>query len=170
MIFLVTMWLTVLVPKAWAVTAAQFVMPKELVEAATHTGCEQVHDFFDRVGAVDPYVYGVASGETTDSAAYWCGRELEGKRTFQLNLWSRKQNESKVLGCANVIHVDYYPRGLRLVRLRAVSLVNFREVGTNQSAPKGVTISSIRAIITSYDGLQSTFICYGGKWLVKEVD
>jgi hypothetical protein len=51
--------------------AADFVMPKDLVQFAEASGCVQVEDFFDRAGSIDPpYLYPDAKKD--NNAILWC--------------------------------------------------------------------------------------------------
>ncbi|MGH9692795.1 MAG: hypothetical protein ACRD5Z_01535, partial [Bryobacteraceae bacterium] len=70
-------WLLVGFSLSTLAHAANFVMPKDLVQFAEANGCTQIDNFFDRAGSVNPpYLY--TDAEDDNNAILWCKKREPG--------------------------------------------------------------------------------------------
>jgi len=146
----------------------KYMMPRELVEHAREIGCAQIEDFFDTRGMIGPpYVYGYVPGRPEDSAVFWCEKTQGGKRQFFLAIRGKADG---VLGCPRLIPFPVYPGGLDIYREPTESLEQFTYLDAPKvKGPRGErTIHN--AIRTSSRGLETSFYCHEGRWLMRSRD
>lgn len=144
------------------------IMPRDLVEFAEKNGCRQVADFYDRPGMVNPpYVYGYLPGAPEKSAAFWCEQARAGERKFFLLIWLRDAT-TELGGCAPKIEWKNPPRGLDIYRNQRESLGDFVFLAEPHGKGSGKIRLTHNAIRSSYDGVEETFYCHEGKWLVRQ--
>ena len=149
--------------------ADTLVMPQDLVDFAHAKGCEQINNFYERPGMVNPpYVYGWLPGEQEDSVAFWCKKTVESEKPYNLMI---KARDSKALtGCSAIIEWWNPPGGLSIETRSNLALGSFRYVAApKQNGP--VTVIPKAKVIVSYDdGLTDVFYCHKGQWLVGSAD
>jgi hypothetical protein len=144
-------------------------LPQDLLTVAEKCNCEQISDFLDRPGMIEPsYVYGVLPGEKENSAVFWC-RNKDKKGTYSLILTSRK-NEISPWSYETIITTQNYPRGLSVIPNPSLPLSEFIYITNFKThGPKGIKTSH-SAISSYYDGIREIYYNYNGKWLIKEYD
>jgi hypothetical protein len=159
----------------WAapVLAETLIMPRELVEHARQNGCDQVADFFDRVGTVGPpYVYGYLPGPEDGSAVLWCQRRVAGRRQFFLLIMTRNESQGVFDAARCPRRIEWtsgYPGGLAIIQSEAF-LQEFRYLDApGRPGPKGVRAAG-PAIRTEFDGTGSLLYCHKGRWLLSKWD
>ncbi len=141
--------------------AANFVMPKDLVQFAEANGCVQVEDFFDRAGSVNPpYLY--TDAENDGNAILWCKKREPG--TAKPYLLLLKGTITLAKSCATKIEWWNVPGGLAIRKLRSATLNDFRYLDAGKKRGP-TTKQSGAAIVSSYDGVETIFYCYQGTWL-----
>ena len=142
------------------------IMPEELVEFAEKNGCSQVDDFYTRPGSVrPPYVYDYPNEE---SAVFWCQSGEENNRRFFLLIMAKhKVDESK--NCPTKIEwKGGYPGGLSLLIDRHSTLDDFVYLHNPlKKGPRNVELTD-NAIVSEYDGVEETFYCHKGQWLIRQ--
>lgn len=145
-------------------------MPKELLEIAKASGCNEVGDFFNRPGMVKPpYVYGYLPGAEENSAAFWCEKEKSGSRSFFLIIMTKGDNQGK-LKCSEKIEWNNFPGGLSIYRKANETLKGFRYIRDPLKRPPETDELSGNAILSEYDGVEALFYCYKGEWVVRMKD
>lgn len=150
-------------------SAEALVMPRDLVDFAQTAGCSPVNDFFERPGAVDPpYVYGLLPGDKEDSVAFWCKKRAPSDKPYLLLI--KATNAEQLMGCATKIEWWNYPRGLSLETRTNLSLHDFHYVTEPKRSGPVSTISNAKLIVSEYDGVSESFVCYKGEWLFLLLD
>ena len=154
---------------ATAALAAPPRMPQELIDFAHSKGCVPIEDFSGQPAMVNPsFVYGFASGGVKNSAALWCKRREPSDKPYLLLL---KVNNPQLLeGCPARIEWWNPPRGLSVHTMTSIDLSQFRYVSDARRPGPTVTVPRRRVITSEYDGVQDTFLCYRGTWLVRMRD
>ncbi len=139
------------------VIADNSIMPDELVNVADKYECKQVENFFSRPGMIDPpYVYGFLTGETEDSAAFWC--EQNKQKGNYILLFYNKMKNSNLCKCGEVI-IEWrnFPGGLSIVKDYELSLDKFSYIDNREKkGPKGKKANG-PIIMNSYDGVIEYF-------------
>jgi hypothetical protein len=151
-----------------AVWAEPLVMPRDLVEYGRAKGCEQVLDFYDRPGALGPpYIYGYLPGRPKSSVVFWCQTGQTADRKFWLVV--KRDRVVKGYDCAEKVEWPRHPGGLSIERA-GVAGGEFIYL-SEWEQPKRVVPSTVQltgnAIQSEYDGLEATFYCYRGEWIVR---
>ena len=148
--------------------ASTKVMPLELVEFATRSGCAQVDDFFDRVGMVNPpYVYGYLPGPKDKSAVFWCQTTEGGERQYYLMSMSKEHSDHESARCPPRIKWKNPPGGLDIYSNQRESLAEFVFLDNpRERAPRGARLNQ-NAIRSEYDGASEILYCYKGRWLIR---
>jgi len=144
-------------------------LPDELLDVAEKCDCEQIDNFFDRPGMVEPpYVYGFLAGDKENSAVFWCKKKKE-KRKYLLVLVSRRTFREP-WKFELITETRNFPGGLSIVSNLSIPLHEFRYVNDVKTrGPKGVMTSD--AVISSYyDGLMTLFYNHNGEWLLRMYD
>lgn len=146
------------------------IMPEELLHVAFSYQCNQINNFFNRPGMVDPpFAYGVYEGAPEDSAVFWCEKKMKNVTEYYLIIQSsQKKNEEKP--CSTKIVWRNYPGGLSIYKNTNTTLDGFVYLNNpKKSAPQNAKITH-NAIRSYYDGLEELFYCYDGEWLVRQRD
>ncbi len=148
--------------------AAFSVMPMELVELAEKNGYEQVYDFYDGSGFINPpFVYGVGSGPEHESAAFWAQNDVGGKRKYYLMFFYSKPSR-KLHTCPDVFEwdrgslggliVDEYIEFIPDEEFKFLNDLNKQVSGTPQSS---------KGILSYRVGVEVLFFCYDNEWMVR---
>lgn len=149
-------------------------MPKELVQFAHANGCDQVSNFYEAdTGAIHPpFVYGYLPGDEQNSAVFWCRQKVKNKEyKYMLLLLLKSQHE--LAKCSNKVEwpsTFYYPGGLSVYKNNKDTLDDFFYLDdVKRKVPKGLYLKH-PAILSMMPGLEETFYCHNGKWLVRMRD
>ena len=169
MIIRVIVILVIVLSSTYSATAQTKLLPQDLTVVAEKCNCEQINDFLDRPGMIEPpYVYGVLSGEKENSAVFWC--QAKGrKKSYNLILTTRK-TEVDPWSYEIIITTQNYPRGLSIIAKPSLPLTDFIYISDfKKHGPKGISTTH-SAISSYYDGVSEIFYNHDGKWLVKQLD
>jgi hypothetical protein len=141
-------------------------MPDELLKIAKKCDCEQVDNFYNRPGMIDPpYVYGFLPGEQENSAVFWCQKEHATPK-YQLVLASRKTFFDD-WSYEIITKTENYPKGLSIVKNCKITLDKFYYISSpKKSGPKGV-LPSTNVILSTYDGVEEYYYNHKGSWLIS---
>lgn len=141
------------------------VMPEDLLRIAEERQCAQIDDFFRRPGPVGPpYLYGFEGAANPGSAIFWCKvRDPAVAMPYRLIV----VGQPKIAGnCSATLAWWNPPGGLSIETARSVDLVGTRYLkDPTRSGP--ATRRRVAGIMSSYDGVESTFYCYDGEWLFR---
>lgn len=142
-------------------------MPRDLVEQANARGCEQVHDFFDRPGTIDPpYVYLHKDlGGFEEDFALWCADTSDDVVRYVLLVVT--SSDHAFGACPERIAYWNYPGGLAIDTRHDVDLAQFTFVNEPERRGPSVTVGAIDVLVSSYDGVEFAFICHDGDWLYR---
>ena len=142
------------------------IMPDELLKIAEKCGCEQVDNFYNRPGMIDPpYVYGFLPGEQENSAVFWC-REKNATKRCLLVLASRKSLFDD-WSYEIIIKTENPPRGLSIVKNCKITLDKFSYISSpKKRGPKGV-LPVANVILSTYDGVSEYYYNHKGSWLIS---
>jgi len=136
-------------------------LPLDLSQVAKEHGCEEILNFMDRPGMVEPsYAYGYLPGEKENSAVFWC-QSTTDNYTYKLIVHS---NDGKAFGCPGTITSNNYPGGLSISSSVQLSLTEFRYLKNNKPGPEATT--SGKYIKSYYDGVEHIYYCHQGDWLI----
>lgn len=139
-------------------------LPMELVKVARNNDCKEIDNFFNRPGMVEPsYIYGYIGRDKRSSAVLWC-QSTEEKRKYFLLVYVRSGKPS---GCREIITTTNYPGGLSLFKDSKLSLSKFKYVNNNNKSGPDVSELLGNFIMSYYDGVETIYYCYEGKWLRK---
>jgi len=145
-------------------------LPKELLEIARENGCSEVRDFYDRPGMIKPpYVYGYLSGPEENSAAFWCEKQMNGKRVFFLMFMSKGDRRGQ-LKCSEKLEWPNFPGGLSIYKNTNNTLKDFRYLKDSGKKPPESEKLYNNGILSEYDGVEVVYYCYKGEWLVRMKD
>jgi hypothetical protein len=149
--------------------ADTLVMPRELVDFAHASGCEQIDNFFARPGMVNPpYAYGWLPGDREKSAVFWCEKTKKSGKPYSLMF---KPADPKLLeGCPAVIDRADFPGGLSIEIRPHLALSVFRFVTAPMQTGPSIEVANARVLVNYYDGLTDVIYCYQGKWLVASTE
>jgi hypothetical protein len=141
-------------------------MPGELLKIAEKCGCEQVDNFYNRPGMIDPpYVYGFLPGDHENSAVFWCQKQHATPK-YLLVLASRKTFFDD-WNYEIIIKTENYPRGLSIVKNCKITLDKFYYISSpNKRGPKGV-LPTPNVILSAYDGVEEYYYTHMGSWLIS---
>jgi len=161
--------LIVLATTATKAVADSLVMPRDLVDYARSQGCEQISDFYEKPGMLNPpYVYGFAAGDPETSAALWCKKLGKSDKPYLLLF---KVTDPKVLGgCADRVEWWNHPKGLSVETRSSLSLSDFHFAAEPKRAGPKATVAKARVIVSEYDGIEEVFLCHDGAWLFMTRD
>jgi hypothetical protein len=141
-------------------------MPRELVDEARRQGCEQVPDFFERPGFLEPpYAYGYAPGPAEASVVFWCQRGEGPQRKFWLVIKTTAGTGGPT--CPNKIEWPYKPGGVTIERGAKIDPEEFRYVSNPTRRVDKAARFALAGIRTAYDGSSFTFYCSNGEWVVR---
>ena len=145
------------------------IMPEELIAIAANCNCEQVDNFYNRPGMIEPpYVYGFLPGEQENSAVFWC-RKKNTSGKYLLVLASRKNIIDK-WRYEIIIETTNYPSGLSIVKKCKIPLDKFFYISDpKKHGPKGVLPNS-NVILSTYDGVSEYYYNHMGSWLISMWD
>jgi hypothetical protein len=144
------------------------IMPKELVDIAEINGYEQVDDFYNLPGMLEPcYIYGYKEGDQENSAVFWVKKKGEKKRKVYLFFVSRKSwNEQYIVD--EILGWGKYGRGLSFFADTTMILDDFHLLyDQNTKGPRGVLLSA-KGIKLYYDGVVQLLYKYNNKWYVRD--
>jgi len=145
-------------------------LPNDLLDIAQKNHCDQIDDFYDRYGVLDPpYVYGYLAGEKEKSAVFWCERKENNKSQYNLIIHSSSQNKG-LQNCPNKIIWLNYPGGLSIYKDINTSLDDFVYIENPQKRPPKKIKMTHNAILSEYDGKEELFYCHEGAWLMRQRD
>jgi hypothetical protein len=145
-------------------------LPKELLEVAKENGCNEVKDFYDRPGMIrPPYVYGYLTGPEENSAAFWCEKQMNGKRVFFLMFMSKGDKHGQ-LKCSEKLEWRNFPGGLSIYKNTNDTLKDFRYLRDPKKRPPEDKKLDNNGILSEYDGVEVLYYCYKGEWLVRMKD
>ena len=151
--------------------AATLIMPKDLVDIAEQNGCEQISNFFERPGQVDPpYVYGYLPGDPENSAVFWCKKKPGVSTDKPYLLLFASLGSTTPLECPSQIEWWNPPAGLSIYRAGDLSLEDFHYIENPKKSGPKKTLARGPVVLSSYDGLEEYFYCYNKKWLYKMLD
>lgn len=149
--------------------ADTLVMPRELVDAAHANRCDPINNFYNRPGMVNPpYVYGWLSGESEESAVFWCRSMGKSDKPYKLVI--KVRNSKLLAGCPAAIEWWNFPGGLSIETPTELSLNAFHYVATPKRNGPRETIHQAKVIVSYYDGLTDVFYCHKGRWLFKSAE
>jgi len=142
------------------------IMPDELLKIAEKCACEQVNDFYNRPGMINPpYVYGFLPGEQENSAVFWC-QEHHANPKYLLVLASRKTFFDD-WNYEIIIKTENYPRGLSIVKNCKITLDKFYYISSpKKRGPNGV-LPVANVILSTYDGVSEYHYNHKGSWLIS---
>jgi hypothetical protein len=128
------------------------IMPKDLVEIAEKNGYEQVDDFYNLPGMLEPcYLYGYKEGDKKNSAVFWVKKKGERKRSVYLFFVSRKFAHEQYT-VEEILHGGKYGYGLSLFQDTTMTLDEFHlNDDYDVKGPKDVSLSG-QGIKVFYDG------------------
>ncbi|UCE67637.1 MAG: hypothetical protein JSU85_06415 [Candidatus Zixiibacteriota bacterium] len=73
------------------------IMPKELVEIAEINGYEQVDDFYNLPGMLEPcYIYGYKEGDQENSAVFWVKKKGGESEVYTCSLCQENSGTSNI--------------------------------------------------------------------------
>jgi hypothetical protein len=149
---------------AVAQSAANYVMPQELVQDASKEQCGQVANFYKRPGMFGP-PYAYLSGKEGDeiSVAFWC--EKTGGAATYLLIVRNRSDRSPFARCPDSIETKDLPGGLSIRVERELMLDTFMTLKKPSKRGPGVRASK-PLIVGEYDGVSERFYCHEGEWLV----
>ena len=144
-------------------------LPEELLLYANKRGYRQVTDFYkNRPGMLNPpYVYGVLTGHKEDSAAFWCERTVNNRIKYFLIIMITNEPNQDVCKCKNIIEWHNYPGGLSVFDDPNTSLDEFYYIDNPKKNLESGNFMKGRGILSEYDGVETLFFCYNGKWIVR---
>lgn len=142
------------------------IMPEELVDYAKKNGCDQVSDFFNRPGIVNPpYVYDSPSDPVNYGAALWCQSGAGNDKKYFLLISIKKDH--KWAKCPIKIEWQRYPGGLSIYK-QHIALKDFVYLNNpSKRGPQNVELNE-SGILSEYDGVEELLYCYKGEWLVRK--
>lgn len=145
-------------------------LPSDLLEIARNYQCDQIDDFYERPGMINPpYVYGYLEGQVDDSVIFWCEKKENNKRIYFLIIHSTSENKG-LQKCQSKITWRNYPGGLSIYQDKNMTLDDFIYLkDTQKKAPKKIKMKH-NSIRSYYDGLEELFYCHDGEWLVRQRD
>lgn len=150
------------------VLAQNPVMPEDLLRIAEEQHCAQINDFFKRQGPINPpYLYGFEGINKPASAIFWC-KLADPKAAIPYRLII--SGKPKVLGnCPNNLAWWNPPGGLSITRAQNIDFSKAHYLkDPKRSGP--TTKRIVIGILSSYDGVESTFYCHNGDWLFRIKD
>lgn len=151
------------------------IMPLELIEFGKKNHCPAIDEFYYLDGNIDPpFVYGIASGDRSNSAAFWCKSDKSKK--FDHNIMIYIRDKVTVFSCSKLFSVSMSaPIGLRIVE-GEWDLSEFDKEGepVNESEGEGFEtyspkenanmIHSKALIMENIYQISLAYICYNGSW------
>ena len=136
--------------------------PLDLYAVAHAHDCEEIPEFMGRPGRVDPpYAYGYLKGKKEGSAVFWC-RSKTDSNLFKLVIYVN--NRDSKFKCKDEVETRNYPGGISLLKDQSISLAEFTYLGEKKKGPN-IVGNKDNFIMSYYDGVESIFYCYDGKWL-----
>ncbi len=145
-------------------------LPADLLNIARNYQCDQIDDFYDRPGMVNPpYTYGYLTGLDEDSAVFWCEKKENNKRLYYLIIYSRSEKKG-LQNCPSKIIWRNYPGGLSIYKDITMTLNDFVYIATPRNRVPQNKKMTHNAILSEYDGKEELFYCYDGEWLVRQRD
>lgn len=144
-----------------------YILPEDLLKIAHEKGFDQIKDFYNRPGMLNPpYVYGYFTGPKENSAVFWCEKKENTQRRFFLVIVS-KDEINKSLYCDDIIEWPNYPGGLTIFQDKDMSLDGFVYLDDPKRHVPEKTYLTHNAVLSEYDGVEVVFYCLNGEWLVR---
>lgn len=144
-------------------------LPEELLSYADQKGYGQVSDFYEnRPGMLNPpYTYGVLVGAKEDSAAFWVERIENNKKKYFLIFMIKNKKDKEVCDCPEIIEWPNFPGGLSVFSRPGTPLDDFYYIDKPKKKVEPGAQMQSRGVLSEYDGVESLFYCYNGKWVVR---
>jgi hypothetical protein len=173
--FLLIISTAIFVPNSVFAESKIKIMPEDIVQIASINKCQQIDDFYERPGMVNPpYAYGFYEGEVGDSFVFWCEVKKKEATQYYLVIYSdqakKQAKKESHKECPNKIAWSNYPGGLSIYSGSNTIMDGFVYVNNpRKKAPQNIILTH-NAIRSYYDGLEELFYCYNGEWLVRQLD
>lgn len=136
-------------------------LPLDVRAAADNFHCEEIAEFAERPGMLDPpYIYGYVGDKKSESVVFWC-RDKKVPRRFKLVVHTR----NPAFQCPPVIETNSYPGGLSLFSDESLSLSLFSYVASGKKASSVPQRPRGKFIRSHYDGAEDIYYCSDGQWL-----
>ena len=144
------------------------IMPMDLVEIAEKNGYEQINDFYNLPGMLEPcYLYGYKEGDRENSAVFWVRKKDEKKRKVYLLFVSRKFAHEQ-FEVDEILAWGKYGRGLSFFENTTMKLEYFHLLYDQDiKGPSDVSLSG-QGIKLYYDCVAQYLYKYDNKWYIRE--
>ena len=142
------------------------IMPKDLIRIAEKNGYEQVDDFYNLPGMLEPcYIYGYKEGDKENSAVFWVKKKNEDQRKVYLFFISRKLRYEP-FNVDEILPWGKYGSGLSLFQDTTMTLNEFRLLDDQNIKGPEVRLPG-NCIRQYYDGKIEILCKYEGRWYQK---